>query len=482
MPVKIKCPHCGATVETDPENKQLVCSSCGKSIQIDDALPDSEKSSSAEVPMVERIRDYKEGEKEERNIVVLRTVTMILANLTAILSVNYLVFYILDSFMPNLHFIVRSEFILARYLHYLIPILTLTTAFLYLLLLVVNGFSRRKLRLKRFILLLATDILVAGIFATAINSYALDWFHLRANRVDVALEEADVQDIDVGSFEDKFTGGEVKIDEPNTVETLEDGTERTMIYTYASGKIAVDIYHYQKENLEYQLADVYVRDIHSLTANYTEAKGKERMTTDFAKEINAVTAINSDRFEKNAIGEGLIIRNGIEILDQPCKYADLCVIYQNGEVRCFEYNKDYSADKDEALKFNQEIVSSYPYHTFYFGPSLLDADGNVKTDFNSAPGISSSNPRSVFGYYEPGHYAFLCVLGDRAMKDVDGHSLGSSKSPGVTLQELSKLCADLGMKVAYNLEGGNASTMYWNETVYGHNNSVTSDILAVIDE
>ncbi len=480
IPVRIKCPHCGADVKADTEKEQVVCNFCGQTIPLDEeTIRGGIRLDSKDVPMVERIRDYKEGEEEERKIVVLRRVTMILANLTAILSANYLVFYILGSFMPNLHFVVRSEFLLARYLHYLIPILTLTTAFLYLLLLVVNGFSRRKLKLKRFLMLLAADIFVAGVLAVSINAYTFDWFH-SVKRVDDALEEAEVQDIDVGSFKDKFTDGEVKINEPNTVETLEDGTERTLIYTYASGKVAVDIYHYQKEDLEYQIADVYVRDIDSLRANYTDTQGEKELTTpEFAQEIKAIAAINSDHFEKRDKREGLIVRNRNKIYDQPCKYSDLCVIYQDGTVRCFEYNKDYS--KDNPFD-NEEILSSHPYHTFYFGPSLLDADGNAKVDFNSAPGISSDNPRSVFGYYAPGHYAFLCVLGDRAMKDAEGRSLGDGRSPGMTLQELSELCANLGMKAAYNLEGGNASALYWNETVYGHNNSVTSDILAVIDE
>lgn len=479
MPDDRKCPHCGAAVEADPAKKQFVCSSCGKSIQIDKEAVCAGNDGGADVPMVERIKDYGEGEKEERNIVVLRTIATVFANLTAILSINYLVFYILDHFTQNLHFVVRSEFVLVRNLHYLIPILTMTTAFLYLLLLVVNGFSRRKLRPKRFILLLTADILVAGVFATAINAYTFDWFNVRVKNMNVAVD-IDATETETPfdeQYEQKFTDGEVIVREPNTVETLEDGTERTLIYTYASGQVAVDMYHYQLDGLEYQIADIYVRDVKYLTANYSDNKGNAHTVPEFAEEIGAVTAINSDNFATNAIGEGLIIRNGTLIRNQPCRYSDLCVIYQNGTVRCFEYNKDY--DKDNPLD-NEEILSSYPYHSFYFGPSLLDEEGNAKIKFNST--LDASNPRSVFGYYSPGHYAFLCVLGDRAMKDIEGHGLDDGQSPGMTLQELSELCANLGMKAAYNLDGGNASTIYGNETVFGHNNRATSDILAVIDE
>ncbi|MBQ2202108.1 MAG: hypothetical protein II412_06000, partial [Clostridia bacterium] len=58
----------------------------------------------------------------------LRAIAMILANLTAILSANYIVFFILDHFNPGFSFVVRSEFFLTKYLHVVIPILMLLTA------------------------------------------------------------------------------------------------------------------------------------------------------------------------------------------------------------------------------------------------------------------------------------------------------------------------------------------------------------------
>jgi exopolysaccharide biosynthesis protein len=92
-----------------------------------------------------------------------------------------------------------------------------------------------------------------------------------------------------------------------------------------------------------------------------------------------------------------------------------------------------------------------------------------------------NNPRTVFGYYEPGHYAFLCVLGDRTVRTIDGASLGPGKSPGMSYAELSALCASLGMTAAYNFDGGGSSGMYWNEHQFGHNSRITGDILAVVD-
>ena len=61
--------------------------------------------------------------------------------------------------------------------------------------------------------------------------------------------------------------------------------------------------------------------------------------------------------------------------------------------------------------------------------------------------MQSANPRSVLGYYEPGHYAFLVV---------DGRT---KESKGVTMQELSQLCETLGFARAYNLDGGRSSVL-----------------------
>ena len=87
----------------------------------------------------------------------------------------------------------------------------------------------------------------------------------------------------------------------------------------------------------------------------------------------------------------------------------------------------------------------------------------------------------MLGYYEPGHYNLLVVLGTRDQIDYHGKNHGNGKSPGLTLTDLSALCEQLGYKMAYNLDGGGSSSMVWNQTVYGHNDRTHGDILAVVD-
>ena len=507
------CPECGALLKTDPKTGDMKCPVCGT---------------------VRKRDPFEHGteQPERKNIYVLRWITLLLANLTAILSANYLVFYILDHFNPNQHYVVRSDFFLTRYLHYIIPALILLTALLYLLLLVTDGFKQYRFNKKHFIMLLIADVLIAGTFAMAVNVYTFDWLNCRSENLNVALptmppaptaepteiptpeptetptpepteqvtpapgasetpvvatpeptpepteaptpEPTPIPGLLGDKYKEKFSDGEPFETTPNTSETLEDGTVRTLVYTYSGRQSAIEIWHYRKDKLEYQIAEIYVRDIRMLNANYVTEQGDPKLMREFVQEADRpiLAAINSDYFVANAISEGLIIRNNTLIRNRDVKYSDLCVVFQDGTVRCYDCKTD-TID-------NNEILGQYPYHSFHFGPSLLDADGNAKEKFNST--LGSKNPRTVFGYYEPGHYAFLCVLGDRTMRDIEGKDLGEGKSPGMTLTELSELCHSFGMRAAYNFDGGGSSGMYWNGTMFGHNDRTTSDILTVIDE
>lgn len=411
-----------------------------------------------------------ENKKEEWKIAVLRVIATVLSNLTAIFSANYIVFYILDHVTQNQHFVVRTEFFFAKYLHFAIPIMIQMTALAYLLLLINDGFSKRRLTLRRFLLLLATDVVVASLIGMLISGYTFDWFRLRSQNLHVQVEEMETKPERLSDeHSEKFTDGVPVETEPNKIELLEDGTERTLVYTYTGNEISIEIVRYKTEELEYQIAELYVRDIKNLNACYVNSPTSTQKLYEFARQGHALVAINTDNFASNAIDEGLIIRNGYMIRNNPCRYSDLCVIYQDGRVECYDCKTD-TID-------NEEILRNYPYQSFYFGPSLLDGDGNAKTVFNST--IGSEKPRSVFGYYEPGHYAFITVLGDGTIRDMEGKSTGS-KSSGITFEDLSALCASLGMKAAYNMEGGMATGMYWKEKLFGHNNRSVGDILAVV--
>ena len=326
----------------------------------------------------------------------LRTVASILLNLSGILSANYIVFYILDHFNPGLHYVIYSTFPLTEYLHLIIPALMLITGILYLILFHKRGFKGYRFSKKRLIGILIADVLIAGAFAMTVNTYTFDWLHIREIRqdqivaiatmppkteetpepteevVELPSEEPTEQTADASAepndtpeatpeptaeptpipgllgdrYKEKFSEGETVVEEPNTSETLADGTVRTLIYVVRGQKSAIELYHYQKDKLEYQIADVYVREIEKLTTESVTNQSYAKMVYDYARELNARIAINSDYFTTNAINEGLIIRNGMLLQSKPCKNSDLCVVFQDGTVRCYDCKKE-KIDNDE---------------------------------------------------------------------------------------------------------------------------------------
>ena len=64
-----------------------------------------------------------------------------------------------------------------------------------------------------------------------------------------------------------------------------------------------------------------------------------------------------------------------------------------------------------------------------------------------------TNPRTAIGVLSPLHYIFVVS---------DGRT---DESVGLSLLELAQLMQDLGCTLAYNLDGGGSSTMWFNGEV-----------------
>ena len=205
---------------------------------------------------------------------------------------------------------------------------------------------------------------------------------------------------------------------------------------YKSKNVSVTIYYGRVDNSDYQLADIYVQDIDCLVNAFGRGKyytGPDLMQRMFDVTAGAIVAINGDYYSVHHYGP--LIRDGVSYIEKIDKNWDIAVLLNDGVFLTYEYR---TLTKEELSRLNV-------YQTWVFGPSLLDADGHAKTMFRS--GVMPKNPRTVLGYYEPGHYAFLTV---------DGRS---HESRGMTIEELSRLSEQLGFLRAYNLDGGQSSVM-----------------------
>lgn len=247
-------------------------------------------------------------------------------------------------------------------------------------------------------------------------------------------------------FADKFTGGDVEYTDT----------------TYKSAHINVSFSTVRYEDANVNVADIYVADISNFITVfgsdvYYSGSSKAEKPAAMAARWNGVATLSGDYYGMR--DGGVVIRNGTLYRDEKIT-NDVCVLYWDGSVKCFS-PRDFNAET--------EMIKG-AYQCWNFGPMLLDGNGNPMTEFNTD--VGPSNPRSILGYYEPGHYCFIMV---------DGRS---DESDGLTIKECAALCAKAGLKQAYNLDGGQTSALVKGTEIYGvpyKGGRKVSDVLMIVD-
>ncbi|MDO4543302.1 MAG: phosphodiester glycosidase family protein [Clostridia bacterium] len=340
---------------------------------------------------------------------------------------------------------------------------------------------------QKLALMLIVDAIAFILISLAILTNSFNWFNVHGTDEPVALatpvsQSGDASDINIYASAGDSVDAETP--DPNASANPTDGGEQGSSATstpeitglcgnrfpdkfsyngiiqtdtrYASENIDIEVTYYEVEGVHYQVADIYIQDINCFKTWY-DGENKYH-TYELAPQVGAIVAVNGD-MAINSSTRGWIVRNGLEYHNKELS-EDICILYWDGEMETYNYKTD-TIDYDA-------IYARGPYQIWYFGPELLD-DGQPMTSFNSS--VNPKNPRTVVGYYEPGHYAFIVVEGKRDGGDSEGYSL----------VELSQLCYDLGLKVAYNLDGGGSAAMWYNNVTFAHDSRGTSDILYIAE-
>ena len=236
-----------------------------------------------------------------------------------------------------------------------------------------------------------------------------------------------------------------------TVETAASVVEGgTVIGQYSDSKTSITLKQYREYDSNIYVADVTVSDASDLKtalANNTYGRNITDTTSDMAANNNAILAINGDYY--GARQSGYVIRNG-KIYRDTSGNRDALVIQKNGE---FKFVSESETNASELL---QDGV----LQVFSFGPVLLN-NGEISVGENDEVGMAmASNPRTAIGYLGNNHYVFVVS---------DGRT---SESAGLSLYELASFMKELGVKDAYNLDGGGSSTMVFKGEII--NNPTTS--------
>lgn len=288
-------------------------------------------------------------------------------------------------------------------------------------------------------------LLMDVFFAGAVLCACALLHHVLPARLAVPASDAHAQAINAG----QASSESASIPEPSASEefafanVFSSGATVTTGTSYRSRNLSVTLRSYTLDSAVYHVEDIYVRDIACLRTAFAGGnygKGLRAHPLKLAVAEDAVCAINGDYYGASP-DNGVVIRNGTLYRDRPT--GDVLVLYQDGSMRSF-LKSDFDGKTE---------IGRGAYQAWCFGPSLLDPDGRAMTEFTCGSHIARANPRTVIGYYEPGHYCFLAV---------DGRS---KVSDGMSLAELSALCESLGLALAYNLDGGRTSVMTFGDAV-----------------
>lgn len=270
-------------------------------------------------------------------------------------------------------------------------------------------------------------------------------------------------------FTGKFTDGEIIKNDNSVLPTISDLSPRFKNCTievagsYKSQHVNITVNKVKDGDNTYFVCDIYVTDLKYFISPFSGGNnyksGAREFVNEIAQDTNAVLAINGDYYTNNpgpVIRDGVLYRNQVKL--------DILVMYKDGTMKTLT-NEEYDKSGIDAMKDDV-------WQIWTFGPMLL-TDGKSMSEFNLAKKVGGENPRTVVGYYEPGHYVFVIVDGRQP-----GYSIG------YTMADTSQLMYDLGCKEAFNLDGGGTTQMtflgQWLNKSSVHRK--TRDALCIVDE
>ena len=158
-----------------------------------------------------------------------------------------------------------------------------------------------------------------------------------------------------------------------------------------------------------------------------------------------------DSNERKARGfimrQGLEIRNNLDIQDsQDSRFMDVLLIDSQGD-----FHIVYQPVKDTTFRLPTDEVI---LNSFSFGPALVD-NGQLVEDFQGADrwidmATDQQKQRICLCQAGPLHYKVICCAGPY------------KGNTGMTVAQMARLAHSQNVQVAYNLDGGDSTMLYFN--------------------
>ncbi|MFC7677534.1 phosphodiester glycosidase family protein [Paenibacillus sp. GCM10028914] len=241
------------------------------------------------------------------------------------------------------------------------------------------------------------------------------------------------------------SGSSTEATSPEASTGLEQSEAVVTDTSYEDENIKINIDTVRKYDSTLYIADIQVSDpsyLKTALANHAYGRNITETTSDIAEENNAIFAINGDFYGFR--DDGYVLRNGVA-------YRDTA---RSGDNDALVIDKDGNLSIVSEGEVSLDSLSDQgAWQVLSFGPGLVE-DGNIVVDSSSEVGQAMrSNPRTAIGQVSELHYIVIVS---------DGRT---SESEGLSLLQLAQELKDLGCTIAYNLDGGGSSTMYFNGEV-----------------
>lgn len=166
------------------------------------------------------------------------------------------------------------------------------------------------------------------------------------------------------------------------------------------------------------------------------SKATMRIDT-MGKRVHSIAAVNGDWFTYHS--EGIIYRNGKLLRNRPDESYDGLVVDVNGDFHIIRPMLE-----EEFAKLTVPVM-----HSFAFGPALVK-DGEVLEIVNR-----KVTYKQRMGIGQVGPLTYVMVAADGP---------DQPNSVGLSVPQLAQLMHDLGAHTAYNLDGGQSTSMLMNKT------------------
>ena len=228
----------------------------------------------------------------------------------------------------------------------------------------------------------------------------------------------------------------------SAAQTGSDGTS-TVLGSFEKDGVSITLTRYRVDGTNVYVADVTADSAQKLQTSFAEdsfGRNVTETTSAIAKAHNAILAINGDYYGGQETG--CVIRNGVVYRENNGSKELLC-IYADGTMEVI----------DSGTCTAQELVDRGVWQAFSFGPGLVENSAVSVSADEEVGKAMASNPRTAIGLISANHYVFVVS---------DGRT---EENAGLSLHQLASFMTTLGVKTAYNLDGGGSSTMYFNGEV-----------------